>query len=139
MKAVVTNVGNNSKAIYIRGLLTGAVTGCLTIVLLLILSSFILTQTGNLPTDYLSWILLVLDGIGALAGAYIAVRIIKAGGLIWGGATGAIIFLMILIAGLMSSTDTLGIYTVIKLAVLVLAGAVGGILAVNKKDRVKYD
>lgn len=139
MKAVVTNIGNNSKALYIRGLLIGAVAGCLTIVLLLILSSFILTQIGNLPTDYLSWILLALDGIGALAGAYIAVRIIKAGGLIWGSAAGAVIFLMILIAGLISSTDTLSFYTVLKLIVLVLAGAAGGILAVNKKERVKYD
>lgn len=139
MKSVVSDNILKNKSLYIRGLLLGAIISCLVITVLLIITSFVLTQTGNVPTDILNIIIYVLDGIGVFCGSYIALRIIKAGGLAWGIISGFVLFLIIFIAGLISSTETLSASTFFKLLISVICGALGGIIGVNKKKKVKYE
>lgn len=139
MKSVVSNNILKNKTTYIKGLIFGAIISCLTITVLLIILSFVLTQTGNVPTDILNIIIFILDGIGVFCGSYIALRIIKSGGLVWGVISGFVLFLIIFIAGLVSSTETLSVNTFFKLLISVICGALGGVIGVNKKKKVKYE
>lgn len=139
MKSVVSSNILKNRSLYIKGLLIGAIISCLVITVLLIVTSFVLAQTGNVPTDILNVIIFVLDGIGVFCGSYIALRIIKAGGLAWGIISGFIFFLIILIAGFISSTETLSSNTFFKLLISVICGALGGVFGVNKKKKVRYE
>ena len=75
--------------------------------------------------------------LGALGGGYIAVRIAKCRGMFYGVLTGMALFFGVVIAGLCTSTESITLATVIKAAAMLLSGAVGGVVAVNRKQRVR--
>lgn len=138
MKPAMIQKGIKGKSAYIKGILTGIITGSLTIVLLLLIVSFVITSLGNIPTEQINIVVLCIEAMGVFAGSYFALRIIKSGGMLWGAVNGCIIFLIIMIAGLMSSTDTISTNTLFKLIISVICGILGGIIAVNKKKKVRY-
>lgn len=137
MKPVISNKGLKSNSTYIKGILFGIISASVTIIILLLISAFALTQAGNIPAKQLNIIMLCIDGVGIFFGSYLSLRVIKAKGLMWGCINGLIIFFVIFIAGLMSSTDTIGINTLLKLIISVVCGGLGGIIGVNKRNKVK--
>ena len=138
MKPVIRNNGLKNNSTYIKGVLFGIISASVTIIILLLMSAFALTQAGNIPAKQLNIIMLCTDGVGIFFGSYLSLRVIKAKGLMWGCINGLIIFFVIFIAGLMSSTDTIGINTLLKLIISVVCGGLGGIIGVNKRNKVKF-
>ena len=121
----------------ITSLLFGVITGLAVITVLTLLTSFVFMISGKYPADITKYIVLVFLLAGGLAGGYVCVRINKSSGLALGSVTGLIIFLIILIIGLCSSTGTITIQTLYKFIVLVLFSALGGVLGANKKNNIK--
>lgn len=137
MKSVISNNVISNKTSVVKGILLGTVVGVLGIVVLLLITGIVLTQSGNIPTDFLNIVMLCIGAIGVFISSYIALRIIRSGGLLWGCANGLFMFIIIFTAGLISSTDTLSSFTFLKLAVFVLCGGLGGIISVNKRNKLK--
>lgn len=131
MKSVIYKSNLKNNYIYIKGILLGIIACTGVIMLLLTISAFVLAQTGNIPLDIVNIIVAVIEGLGVFCGSFIALKVIKTKGIIWGAVLGLILFTIIFIAGLISSSATIGIFTLIKLIVAIICGAIGGITSVN--------
>ena len=131
----ITKTNNINKKLW-RSLLSGAALGTATIILLILIISFIIEKSGKLPSGALSYITLAAAAAGAFAGGYSASRILKSSGLLVGGIVGAILFIIIFVAGLIHGGG-LSLFTLYKAAALILFSMLGGVLGVNKKDKIK--
>ena len=125
---------NNS----LKSIIIGTLSGVFTISLLLLLTSMILTHTLSIPDAVLSTLSMLLASFGTFIGAYISVRIMKSNGLLWGILNGLILFLIVFILGVINHTDLPSIASAIKCMAMVLSGAIGGIISVNKRKKSRY-
>lgn len=139
MKSVIYNSNLKKNSIYIKGILFGSIICITVIIVLLTISAFAITQLGNISTDVINIVIFAINAIGVFCGSFIALRIIKSKGIIFGAIVGGILFALIFIAGLISSTETLSVNTPIKLIISVIFGIAGGILGVNKKEKYKIN
>ena len=74
--------------------------------------------------------------LGAFAGGFIATKINKGAGLIIGLITGLTMFVGVTIAALTRNAEAVTILTVIKLALSVVAGGLGGVLGLRERKRI---
>lgn len=137
MKAIKTSIASSGISLILKAILVGLLLSGATIGILLSICSVLFLIAKTLPYDILPYIMIAVCSIGTFVGGYVTSRITKTQGLIWGGSVGLLIFVSLLIAGLCSNTDTIGLVTLIKLFALTLSGGVGGIMAVNKKDKIR--
>ena len=106
------------------------------IAVLLCVVTVVLLASSLLPYEYLSYIMLAVDAIGALFGGYIAARLNKSQGLILGLLNGFILFVGIVISGFCVSGETITILTLLKAVVIIIFSAIGGIKGVNTKEKL---
>lgn len=115
----------------------GIITSLLiSIILICCVSVFILTN-GLLPTELTNIITLAILGAGTLVGGIVSSRITKSAGLITGLITGFAVFLIITVIGLCRTSDTVTYLTFVRLAVTVVLGGIGGIIGVNKQEKIQ--
>ncbi len=81
-----------------------------------------IAQSAVVPLALLS------AGLGCFAGAFICAVMVRRGGLIFGLAIGAMMFLGIFLVGLAGKDGLFGSETVIKLVLLLVCGGAGGYL-----------
>lgn len=126
-----------NKKLTAKAVLFGILTSLLiSIILMCGAAAFILTN-GLLPAQMTNIITMLCLGTGTFAGGIVSSRITKAAGLITGLITGFAVFLLITIIGLCKSSDSITYLTFIRLALTVILGGIGGIIGVNKKDKIK--
>lgn len=133
------NLNNNALSIdkkFIRSIIVGTILSVITIILMIMISSLLFVMSGKYPGEFLNYIMLGILGVGGLLGGYISARLNKLSGLITGLITGLCIYIIILISGLATNFGTVTIFTLYKLIVLDLTGALGGIFGVNKKEKL---
>lgn len=121
----------------VKAVIFGSIGGMIVCTALLLLASFALAQMKSVPDSAVGTITMVFGAFGALAGGYISVRIARCRGMLYGILTGLTLFLVVVIIGVCSSAESVTIATVIKGVAMILSGAIGGIVAVNKKQRVR--
>lgn len=115
----------------------GIITSLLiSIILICCVSAFILTN-GLLPTELTNIITLAVLSAGTFVGGIVSSRITKSAGLITGLITGFAVFLVITVIGLCRSSDTVTYMTFVRLAVTLVLGGIGGIIGVNKQDKIQ--
>lgn len=130
---------DNSKLKILRAVLIGTLVGILLCSLLIVLLSYVLVKMGQIPTNAVFIILQVISAVSAFAGSYTAVRLYKAMGLLLGLATAFSMFLVVFTVGLSISVEPVSMLTVTKMVAMLCAGAIGGIVSVNKRKKVgKY-
>lgn len=110
------------------GLLAGVIGMCL-------LAVFMLTA-GLLSPDLTAYAMVAVASLGALAGAFIAVKLNKGAGLTVGAMTGLAMFLLLTITALAAGDSAFTPMTAIRLGAMLLGGALGGILALKERKRV---
>lgn len=125
-----------SNSTFIKSLILGVVSSVAMIAVMLCIVTVILLVSALLPYEYLEYIMLAVDAIGALFGGYVAARINKKQGLILGALNGLIVFLALVIVGFCSSSDTLTIITLLKTVVIILFSSLGGVRGVNRKEKL---
>ena len=106
-----------------------------TIIFTCILSVIVLTS-GLLPADITNYVMIVLLAMGTFFGGFIATKINKSAGLLIGLITGFVIFMLVTITGLINSSDSVTILTLIKLITTVIFGGLGGIAGLKKRERI---
>lgn len=119
----------------VKAILVGNLVGTIVCVILLMISSILFVQSKHIPQSILTPLTVVISGIGAFIGSYITVRISKINGMLYGMASGFILFVILFIASLIIAREPLTMMTAIKAILLVLVGAIAGIIGVNKKRR----
>ncbi len=135
MKAVVSSLNSfNIKSV--KGILLGTLVGVLMLIIMLLVVSFVILQTGNFPVDLITYISLALLAVASYFSGYTAGRINKASGLVYGIITGVVLFTIIFIAGIISNSSNLSLISLYKLIVTIIFSSIGGIMAVNKKEKI---
>ena len=112
------------------GVAVGAV-GCL--VLLLVFAAILAAQ--DIPQAAVTPMAVAAAAIGAFVGGFVAARIAKTRGILFGALCGLILYLLVMASGFAVLRDIRGTYAVVKLALMVVSAAVGGILGVNFRRR----
>ncbi len=97
----------------------------------------LLLSVKDIPTTAISAMSSTAAGIGALVAGFAAAKLYKRRGAIIGAAAGAVLFIVIFIASLIITGAALSVSVLLRLVLMLLAAAVGGIIAVNMRGRRK--
>lgn len=122
-----------------KAVAVGAVIGMVFCSLMMLLLALALLKSGQLPLNAVYIILQVIGALSAFLGSYVAVRMYKSIGLLLGVITALVMFLIVFAVGLSTCVEGVSAMTVTKLVAMLCAGALGGILSVNKRKNIhKY-
>lgn len=113
----------------------GAVFGMVTILLLTILFSFIMLSSDFIVTS-LSVVSGFIVSLGAFFSGIFSARKFKSRGFLVGALSALLIFILLTLAGLLIS-EAITYMLLLKLCLMVVFGAVGGIVGINLKSRGK--
>ena len=120
-----------------KAVLTGVLSSVVLAVLLTCLFSVMLHMMSGIPYDVIDYVMVAIEGFSVLIGAYIACVIVKSKGLIIGALCGAISLLIVFAVGMSMSKNNIGLLTIIRSIVMLLCGVIGGIMGVNRKEKVR--
>ena len=113
---------------------------CMTIITVVLLSitSFIVTKIGVLPKTSLSMITTLIGCIAVFLGAAILSLLTKEKGIVYGLICAVVLIVVSLIISFFILKAEFTISTIGKIAAILLSGAIGGIIGVNRKNKVKF-
>ena len=120
-----------------KAILIGILSSGVIMLLLTCLFCLMLKMTSGLPYGIIDYVMIGIEGVGVLIGAYIACRVSKCKGLNIGAAVGVLTLMILLCVGFALPDNHIGLLTLIRSAVLLLCGVIGGIAGVNKKEKVR--
>lgn len=120
-----------------KAVLIGVLSSVVLAVLLTCLFSVMLHMMSGIPYDVIDYVMVAIEGFSVLIGAYIACVIVKSKGLIIGALCGAISLLILFAVGMSMSKNNIGLLTIIRSIVMLLCGVIGGIMGVNRKEKVR--
>lgn len=115
----------------------GVIIGCLVTMIVTLIAAVVFLKSGKMPDELLGYITLAFLGIGSLAGGYVCARIYKMSGILCGTTVGVAVFIMTLIVGMTNYAGNIGIMLLLKFITIMLTSIIGGILGVNKKDKIR--
>ena len=120
-----------------KAVIWGTVIGAVVCMIILLLISFIFVKMQSVPEAAITPVAIVIVCIGAFVGGYFSARIKKNMGMAVGAITAMLMFVILLLIGTACFGDNLGIVSLLRMAVMLISGAIGGILGVNKRKRRK--
>lgn len=120
----------------VKAVAFGVLSGITITIILICLLSLGMLAGGLLPAEILEYAVTAVFALGAFAGGFIATKINKGAGLIIGLITGLTMFVVVTIAALTRNAEAVTILTVIKLALSVVAGGLGGVLGLRERKRI---
>lgn len=120
-----------------KAILFGTVFGVIVCALMLMMFAFAFVKMKKLPHDIIDGITLFCAAVSSFSSGYVSVRFLKENGLLYGLLSGLIFFLILFTSSLFVSNERLSTVILLKATVTMLSGAVGGVLSVNKRERVR--
>lgn len=128
----------SDKKLLAKAVLFSSVCGILILVILMCLLAAVMMSSGVISADILDYCTVGMVGVATLMSGIISSRITGSAGLAVGSLTGFFIFLVITsIALIFNGEPIITILTLLKLMSSVLGGGIGGIIGVNKKEKIK--
>lgn len=121
---------------YLKPIGFSVLVGAVVCTLALLLCSFIFT-IRDIPQSLVSPISTVCAAAGAFAAGLCCAKLIRERGLAFGLICGVFLFLLTLFCGWLIVGGEIGILALIKLVVILIAAAIGGVAGVNGKRRHK--
>ena len=116
----------------VRAVVIGAVCGAVLCAGLLALFAFGFVKASYIPQFAINPIIIAVSAFSAFAA-----KVSKKNGLLFGAISGLLLFILFLLAGVIVFHGAPVLTTLTRLAVMVLAGAIGGLLSVSKKSKIK--
>lgn len=127
----------NQRLKVFRAVLIGMLVGLVLCSIMIVVLSLVLVKIGQMPTNSVFVALQAISAVSAFLGSCISVRICKSRGLMVGLLTALAMFAVIFMVGLSMSVEPVSMLSLTKLIAMLCAGAIGGVVSVNKKQRVK--
>ncbi|HEX3017763.1 MAG TPA: TIGR04086 family membrane protein [Caproicibacter sp.] len=121
----------------VRAIIIGAVAGAALCAVLLAISALAFVSSENIPQNFLPAFIIAVSVISALFAGFIAAKISKQRGLIYGSMAAMLLFILFLVSGLATSQSTVSSESFIRLLVMLLSGAIGGLIGVSRKSKRK--
>lgn len=129
---------NNPFWKFSKPLLISTLCGAAILAALLAMTSAVLLSVGQIGSSITSAAVIAVSALSAFFAGIIVGRIARKNGLIQGSLTGLLLYFLILIVSVCCGDFQLfTVSSVIRLAVMILAGATGGLISVNKRSRTK--
>ncbi len=122
----------------LRPLIFGVTSGCAAIAVMLYLTALMLTWQRTIPENMLGGITTVILCIAALTSGFVSSFAAGEKGLIYGMASTAILTAAIFIAGTCLFECAYTASSLIKAIMMILCGAISGIIMVNRKPKIKF-
>ena len=120
----------------LRAIVVGAVAGAALCAVLLGIFSLVFVSAESIPQGLLSPLVIAVSVLSAFAAGFTAAKLTHRRGLIFGAAAGLLLFALFLLSGLAASNKaTDPSVPGVRLLVMVLAGSIGGIVAVSKRGK----
>ena len=103
-------------------------------------ASLCIVKTGSLPnTGTAAFIVTILCGAAAFAGAWSAARMAGERGLLHGAVIGAVCTAVYIAAAVMMKCSVLSAVTAVRVLLFMLCGAAGGVTGVNKgNEKIQF-
>lgn len=105
--------------------------------ILLIILSLIFTNGQIIPYLVISQMVMLISAISVFIGGIIVSKVSKTKGLALGATTGLIMFMIIAICSILIFDEPFTSTALLRAALLVISGALGGVIGINKKKRRK--
>ena len=121
----------------LRPIVFGTLAGAVICTVLLLVLSLILVAAKQLPQSLLQPITVLIAALGAFFAGYTAARMSGERGMLYGAGSALLLFGLLFLAGLTVSGESVSAFMLTKGLIMVLTGAIAGILSVNKKSRRK--
>ena len=121
---------------YLRPVIFGTISGTLIIAVFLLLFSYIL-ENNNVSQAYIKPMAIFSCALGSFFGGFIAARIKKINGFMYGLLMGIILFGIILLVSYFTYNEGFGIITLLRFGLMIISGVIGGSLGVNLKKKRK--
>ncbi|HBT64787.1 MAG TPA: TIGR04086 family membrane protein [Ruminococcaceae bacterium] len=118
----------------VRPVFIGTAAGMLCCLAVLLLFA-LLMAARDIPQSAVTPMAVAAAAMGAFIGGFISARIAGSRGLFYGAACGALMYLLILVAGISLLQSISGWYAVAKLLVIMVSAAIGGVYGVNRRRR----
>lgn len=115
----------------------GGLCGGAALIAMLLLSALFTLKMRSLSQTAVFAAAIISLCVSAFLGGFISARILKERGMAAGALSALILFILVLIAGTIFSSDSINFDTLMRFAAMLLSGAFGGILGVNKKKKYK--
>lgn len=109
----------------------------LTAALLLLLSSFLLGKIQAMPKAFIPILNTAIWIAACMTGGFLAGRLQRENGLLWGTLTAIAPALILLTVGFLRN-HSIGPAAIGRFSALFLSGAIGGVLGVNRKEKVRF-
>ncbi len=121
----------------LRAVLLGTIAGAAICAVLLAVCALAFVSTSNIPHDFLPAFILIVSMLSAFFSGFITAKLSKRYGLVCGVLSGLLLFLLFLVSGVSISKNGVVSESTTRLAVMLISGGIGGLLAVNGGFRRK--
>lgn len=107
-------------------------------IILLFIASFIITKMGILPQSSLPIITTLISCLVVFLSGFISSLYMKEKGILFGLISASIYSLIIILCTLVLSENILGVSAIGRIVAIFISGAMGGIIGVNRKSKIKF-
>lgn len=114
----------------LRPLLFGCILGLIISFVILVLLA-VLLSVQDIPASAAPPLATTAAGVGAFFAGFTAAKLYHKQGMMIGGLTGFVLFILLFITSLVVASGSLTFLSFIKLLLMLLASAIGGVLALN--------
>ena len=121
---------------FFKGIILGLMIGGIVLTALLGITAAALTAAGIPDNMAIEIILTAICSVSAYTSGFICSKFLGVRGILNGAVSGLLFFLMIFCMGIIANDGAVTLFTVIKLSACLLFGTVGGIIGINKKEKL---
>lgn len=121
----------SNTAAFIRCVAIGVLTGALFLCLMLLLFSGVIVLTKSLPSEYALICIKTFTMLSAVSCGYISARMYKSKGILIGTFSAFILAFLLFIYKAMNAALSFEVNILVKIIIMLLCGAIGGVLGVN--------
>lgn len=120
--------------IKLRPIMIGVSAGAIVCAVLLALFA-VLISSNDIPQVAINPMAIAASVLGALAAGFVTARLCKGRGMMYGAAAGLTLFTIILLISVLACQPTFGLVMLLRLIMLPIAGAIGGVAGMNVKGK----
>ncbi|MDD6490213.1 MAG: TIGR04086 family membrane protein [Clostridia bacterium] len=121
----------------VKAVAVGTVVGFVICMLILLLITFMLVKIQKFPETLVVPLAIFTACIGAFSGGYFSARVKKNNGLAMGAVCALVIFVLLLLISSVFAEDIFSAVSLLRMGAMLISGAIGGVLGVNKRRRRK--
>ncbi len=119
---------------WVRPLLIGTAVGIIACTAVMLLMTLVL-QHAEIPRRAVMPMAVAAAAVGSFLAGLVAARLARQNGLLLGALCGSVLYLLVLAAGLLHYAGVGIGFAAVKAGMMLVAGALGGILGVNRRHR----